>query len=108
MSRWTRLLAVLVAAGAFLAGAAGAIVGISDDSGDVVFWVLFLCGGALLIVAGLYAFARSPWLGFALVAVGAIATSLALFWSVAVPIVAVALIALAARDARRLAADRSA
>jgi len=60
---------------------------------------------AVLVVAGLFAFSRtSPWLAFALVAVGALAGGIFLVWTLVVPIVALALIVLFASGALRSSA----
>ena len=58
--------------------------------------------GAVLIVAGLYAFPRtSPWVAAALVTLGAVVGTLSIFWA-GVPVIAtIALIILIVRDARR-------
>ena len=105
LSRWTLWLAVLLALGLLVAAILGVALGATEDTSDTIFWLVFLGGEGMIVLAGVYAFARSsPWLGVVLLAVGAIAGSLALFWSVIVPIVAVVLIVLAALDARRLAA----
>ncbi len=58
--------------------------------------------GAVLIVAGLYAFARtSPWVAVALVAIGAVVGTLPIFWAGLTTIAMIALIVLIVRDARR-------
>ena len=105
LSRWTLWLTGLLALGLLAAALLGVALGATEETSDTVFWLLLLGGGGLLLVAGIYAFARSaPWVGFALIVLGAIAGSLALFWSVIVPIAAVVLIVLTLLDARRLAA----
>lgn len=106
LSRWTLWLALLLALGLFVAAVLGLALGVTEETSDTIFWVLFLGAGTLLILAGISAFARSsPWLGLILITLGAIAGSVALFWSVIVPIAAILLIVLAVRDARRLAAS---
>jgi membrane-bound ClpP family serine protease len=58
--------------------------------------------GAVLIVAGLYAFARtSPWVTVALVTLGAVIGTLSIYWAGVTTIAMIALIVLIVRDARR-------
>jgi hypothetical protein len=58
--------------------------------------------GAVLIAAGLFAFARtSPWVAVALVTLGALVGTLPIFWAVVPSIAMIALIVLIVRDARR-------
>jgi hypothetical protein len=58
--------------------------------------------GAVLIVAGLYAFTRtSPWVAVALITVGAVLGTAPIFWAGVTTIAAIALIVLIVRDARR-------
>ena len=65
--------------------------------------------GAVLIVAGLYAFARiSPWLAVALVTVGAVVGTGPIYWAGLTTIAMIALIFLIVRDARRSRAGASA
>ena len=58
--------------------------------------------GAVLIVAGLFAFTRtSPWISVALVTLGAVVGTLPIFWAVLTSIAMIALIVLIVRDALR-------
>jgi hypothetical protein len=58
--------------------------------------------GAVLIVAGLYAFPRtSPWVAVALVTLGAVVGTLSIYWAGVTTIAMIALIVLIVRDARR-------
>lgn len=68
---------------------------------DQVLYILFLVGGALLLVAGLRLFPRMPALGALLVSVGGLAGAAPLFWTLVLPLAAIALIVLSVRDARR-------
>ena len=68
---------------------------------DQVLWVVFLAGGGLILIAGLRFIERSPGLGAVLISLGALAGVAALFWTVVVPLVAIALIALSIMSARR-------
>jgi hypothetical protein len=107
LSPWTRWLAILFALGLLTAAILGVALDATEETVDTIFWVLFTVGGAALVAAGVYAFARgSAWLGIGLglITVGAIAGSVVLFWSIVVEIAGLILVVLAALDARRLAA----
>jgi hypothetical protein len=89
-----------------VAYAAGGIIGwIADvtdgDGSDLAFWLVFLPGGAALILAGLFGTPRWRWISVLLISLGAAAGALALFWTIIVPILVLALIALAFTLARR-------
>ena len=75
---------------------------------DQALWLILLAGGGVLLLGGLWLFQRSPWTGAALISLGAVAGSLVLFWTLAVPIVAIALVVLSVRNARRVAATATA
>jgi hypothetical protein len=75
-----------------------------SSTGDQALWFVFLIGGGVLLLAGLRLFQRSPWSGAALVSLGAVAGALPIFWSVAAPLVAIALIVLSFMYVRRAAA----
>jgi hypothetical protein len=102
-SIWT----ALVILGSILAGASillGLIVGAVadfDQGSDRGFWIAFLVFSGVLIFAGLWLINRSSWLGVALIVCGSILGSIAVFWSVLYPLVAIAVIALAIVWARR-------
>lgn len=85
----------------------GALPAVWEDSstGGRVFWILFLVGAGVLVLAGLRIFDRLPRAGAALVSVGAIVGGLVLAWSIAAPIAAIALIVLSVVCARRLPAQ---
>jgi hypothetical protein len=96
------VLALVLAAGYALSAVVGAIADVTDgDGSDLVFWLVFLLGGAALLVAGLYAVRRWSWPSVLLVSVGALAGALVLVWSLFVPLLALVLIALAVRLALR-------
>ncbi len=58
--------------------------------------------GAVLIVAGLFAFSRtSPWVAATLVILGAMVGTLPIYWAGVTMIAMIALIVLIVRDARR-------
>jgi formate-dependent nitrite reductase membrane component NrfD len=98
LPRYTVWLARIVAAGLVVAGVLEAF---SSESYRGVAAVIFFAG-AVLIAAGLFAFTRtSPWVAFALVFVGAAITGGMFWWTIGVPIVAIALIVLFALGARR-------
>jgi hypothetical protein len=110
MRRWTarNSLSILgAAAGAvyILVGiVVGALPSVWEDSntGGRVFWIVFLVGAGVLLLAGLRIFDRSPRAGAALVSAGAIIGGLILAWSIAAPITAIALIVLSVVCARRV------
>jgi hypothetical protein len=74
-----------------------------DDSsaGDQIFWIVFLVGGSLLLLAGLRISLRSPWLAAVLISVGALAGAVPTFWTVLAPIAALTLVVLSIVYARR-------
>lgn len=84
----------------------GAVPSVWEDSstGGRVFWIGFLVGAGVSVLAGLRIFERSPRAGAALVSLGAIVGGLVLAWSIAAPIAAIALIVLSVVCARRLPA----
>ena len=89
---------------------AGVVVGlwpsVWDDSstGDQIFWIVFLVGGGLLLLAGLRNSIRSPWPAAILISLGALAGALPTFWTVIAPIAAITLVVLSIVYARRKAA----
>jgi len=96
---------------AYLAGGVlgGLLVDWDDDGGDNdrLFWILFLIGGAVLLLAGLFVADRSRWLAATLMSLGAIVGAIAIFWSIVVPIAAIALVVLSILWARRSQAATS-
>lgn len=75
-----------------------------STTGDQALWFVFLIGGGVLLLAGLWLFERSPWAGAGIVSLGALAGALPIFWSVAAPLAAIALVVLSLMCARRPAA----
>ena len=98
LSNYTTWLAWLFAAVLVVAAFVMPVVDKANNQllGDVMNVV-----GAVLIVAGLYAFSKSPWVAVALVAVGAVVGSLPILQLFIPPIAAIVLIVLIVRDARR-------
>jgi hypothetical protein len=86
---------------------AGVIAGVwpshweDSDTIDRMLWLIFLVGGGVAVLSGLRLFERWPWLAASLVSVGAIAGALAIFWTVAAPLAAIALVVLSVMCARR-------
>ena len=102
MSRITLWLGLLLGVGYIVAGIAGWIADVTDgDGSDLAFWLVFLCGGGVVLLLGLLRVTSPAWLSVALIAVGAVAGAIALVWSVIVPVLAVALIILTVLKARR-------
>jgi hypothetical protein len=110
MRDWTArsslsVLGTLVGAIYILVGViVGALPAAWEDSstGGRVFWIVFLVGAGVLVLAGLRIFDRSRRAGAALVCVGALVGGLVLAWSIAAPIAAIALIVLSVVCARRV------
>jgi hypothetical protein len=71
---------------------------------EQVLYVVFMVGGASLVVAGLRYFRNSPWAGAVLISVGGLLGAAPVFWSIAAPLAAIALVVLSIRDARRASA----
>jgi hypothetical protein len=72
----------------------------ASTSAQLVF-VALAVAGSLVLALGLWLFQRSPWLGVALVSIGAILGALPLFWMVVPMLLAVALVVLSIVHARR-------
>jgi len=100
LPRYTLWLAWIFIAGFVVVGVYEAAFGPADAHRGLVA-IIFLAG-AVLIAAGLFAFRRtSPWVAVALVTVGALGGSSMVWWTLGVPIVAIALIVLMVLGARR-------
>ena len=102
-STWTALLilgSVLAGASVLLALIVGAVADF-DRSSDRGFWIGFLLVSGILIFAGLWSINRNAWLGVGLIVVGSICGSIAVFWSIVYPLVAIVVIVLAVLWARR-------
>jgi hypothetical protein len=98
-------LALVLAIGYTAAGIVGWLADVTDgDGSDLAFWLIFLLGGAVLLLAGLYLVPRWSTASVGLVSLGALAGAIALFWSVIVPLLAILLIVLAVM-ARRSAGE---
>ena len=101
---------VLVVLGAFVA-AAYVIIGIiggllashweEASTSDRVIWSVLLVGGGILLFLGLRMSRRSPWLGAALISIGAVVGALPIFWTLIAIVVAVVLVVLSVIYARR-------
>ena len=72
---------------------------------DQVLYIVFLVGGGLILVARLRVFPSRPVWGAVLVSVGALAGAAPLFWTLVLPLIAIALIVLSIRDVRRGGAE---
>lgn len=88
------LVGVLLAAVYITAGFIGWIVDVGDNS-DLAFWLVFMIGGGVLLLAGLFVVSRWSTLSIVLAALGAIAGAVALFWTIVVPLGALGFIVLA-------------
>jgi hypothetical protein len=88
--------------GYVVAGVAGVALGATDGGRDLAVWLGLLVGGGALVLVGSFLFRPSPF-GVLATAIGAVAGALALVWSVVVPVLALALVALSVVRARRAA-----
>lgn len=81
-----------------------------DDAAasDQILWGALLMGGGVALLAGLRIIERSPRWGAILVAVGAVAGALVIFWTVIVIVVALTVVVLAVVYARRLGSPSTA
>lgn len=98
----TRNVLTLVLCGLFLALGIGETVrSLSADGASwyVAYWAGSLIGGAVLVLAGRALLRSRPKLAIGLVVVGCLAGANATVWTLAVPVLAVAVIALTVRDA---------
>ena len=96
------MLGVVLGVGYIAAGIIGWIAGATDGGGsDLLFWLLLLVGGGALVLVALFVLTSPPVLSIALAAIGALAGSLALFWSIVVPVLALVFIALLVLAQRR-------
>lgn len=71
------------------------------SASDQILWVVFLVGGAVLLFIGLRISRQRRWPGAALVSLGAVVGALPIFWTIAAPILAIALVVLSMMYARR-------
>jgi hypothetical protein len=105
---------ILVVLGTFVA-AAYVVIGLvggllpshwEEASGwsDRIIWFVLLVGGGIVLFLGLRWSRRSPWLGAALISIGAIVGALPIFWTLIAIVVAIALVVLSIIYARRAAA----
>jgi hypothetical protein len=100
LPRYTVWFARIMAVGLIVGGVYEAAFGSGDPYRGLAA-VLFFAGAAL-IAAGLVAFTRtSPWVSVALVFLGAGIAGVLVWWTIGVPIVAIALIVLFVLGARR-------
>ncbi len=101
---WTAILVL----GALLALAAlvlGLLIGFDEDwdsTGERVLWFVLTVGGALLLAVGLWYASRSRTpRAAALICIGALMVGVAIFWSIAIPLAAIAVIVLTVMWVRR-------
>ena len=103
---------LLVVLGTFVA-AAYVIIGIiggllashweEASTSDRVIWTVLLVGGGALLFLGLRTSRRSPWLGAALISIGAVVGALPIFWTLVALVLAATLVVLSIVYARRAA-----
>ncbi len=83
----------------------GLLIGFDEDwdsTGERVLWFVLTLGGALLLSAGLWysTLARTPTAAV-LISIGALMVGVAIFWSIIVPVAAIAVVVLAVMWIRR-------
>lgn len=100
LRRATRTLAAVVGGGFFALGVVELLIRL-DDPLVLLFWLPTLWGGASLVLAGAFRSEARPQLGVALVIAGAFLGSLASAWTLIMPLLAVALVALTVVRANR-------
>jgi hypothetical protein len=96
-----------VAAALYIIVGFGELIFAGDSLGHRVVFAVVLLALAGLVVGGVALMARQPWIGAAAAAVGAIAAGLALFWTIAAILLAIAIVVLSVMVARRSAATRT-
>jgi hypothetical protein len=105
ISTATQVLAAVLGVGYIAAGVAGAAFDVTGgDGSDLAFWLVFLVGGGALVLIGSFVLGSRPVLSAVLTSVGALAGAVAVFWSVIVPVLALALVVLSIARVRRAAA----
>ncbi len=98
----SQVLAGVLGIGYVAAGLAGVVLGGTGGGTDLAIWLGLLVGGGALVLVGSFAL-RPGTPGVLATAIGSVAGALALFWSVLVPVLAVALVVLSVLRARRAA-----
>jgi len=107
ISMATQVLAAILGVGYIAAGVVGAALEVTDgDRSDLAFWLALLVGGGALVLIGSFVLGSRPVLSAVLTSVGALAGAVAVFWSVIVPVLALALVVLSIARARRVASGR--
>lgn len=99
-TRTTRALGWVVGAGFFLLGFAELVTRL-DEPLTLLFWLPTLWGGAALVLLGVFHAPPGSTLAAALVAVGTTAGLLASAWTIAMPLLGIALVYFAVIAARR-------
>ena len=100
MRRWLRVISWVTASLYVVVGVLELIL--ADDS--LLHRVVFACVLTLfaaLVLAGVMLLDVQPWLGVGLASVGALAGAVSLFWTVAAPLLAIAIVVLSILVARR-------
>ena len=71
-----------------------------DSSRDRLIFGSLVVGGGVLVGLGLLAF-RQPWVSAGLVSIGAVAGALGIFWTILMPLLAIALVVMSVLRAPR-------
>lgn len=94
---FTFVLGVFLGLGYLAAALIGWAADVTDgDGSDLAFWLLFLGGGGVLLLVALFVVSEQRAVAAGLAIAGALAGALALFWSVVVPLAAIAFVVLVA------------
>ncbi|MDQ3890682.1 MAG: hypothetical protein M3312_09075 [Actinomycetota bacterium] len=90
---------------ALAAAVLGLVIGLGDDwnsNGERALWLVLTVGGAALLAAGLWSAAHAPSaVAAALIVIGALMCGVATFWSIVMPLVAIAVAVMAIVWVRR-------
>lgn len=99
-----RWLSLFLGFGFFLFGIVETSVAINGRDNIGFFWFPTLCLGGISILLGAFVVKQPQWLPIALISAGCLSGGLATAWTILIPLLALALVAMAFRRPARLAA----
>jgi hypothetical protein len=108
ISRTVFIIAAFVGAVSLAFGLGMVLFGDWDSTADRIIFGVLTIGGSLLISAGLFGLQRRPWLAALAISVGGLTCALALFWTLLLPLLTIALIPLTVVRAARVPAEPAA